>query len=382
MTDIDARAFPPAVSRSRPSSRSARPVSPSRRDVLVGAAALVLPTFASAGEPAAVRPGVALRFPRDHGAHPGYRTEWWYITGWLRAGGDRELGFQVTFFRSRPGLQDTSPSRFAPKQLLFAHAAIADPRQGRLRHDQRAARTGFGLTEFSETTTDVHLDDWRLRLDGERYRATLVAEGFALELDCTPTQPVLLQGDKGYSRKGPRAEQASHYYSRPQLSVAGAVTLENQRLPVTGTAWLDHEWSSEYLAPGAVGWDWTGLNLDDGGALMAFRIRDRDGTPLWAGGSRRSPGGALRAFTASEVRFEPVRWWSSPRTGARYPVAMRVAVPDAVIDLAPLMDDQELDSRASVGAVYWEGAVRAATAGRAVGKGYLELTGYLGKLSM
>lgn len=353
-----------------------------KRRAVLATAVLLFPGFATAGELAAVRPGVPLRFPRDHGAHPGFRTEWWYITGWLRAGADGDVGFQVTFFRSRPGLQDDSPSRFAPKQLLFAHAAIADARHGRLRHDQRAARTGFGLAEFAEATTDVHLEDWSLRLDAERYRAQVAADSFALELDCIATQPVLLQGDKGYSRKGPRIEQASHYYSRPHLAVSGQVTVDGQRLPVTGRAWLDHEWSSEYLAPGAIGWDWTGLNLDDGGALMAFRIRDRDGATLWAGGSHRSPGGTVRAFAANEVVVEPVRWWSSPRTGARYPVAMRVTVPGAVIDLAPLMDDQELDSRASVGAVYWEGAVRATSAGRAVGKGYLELTGYLGKLRM
>lgn len=348
--------------------------------VLLGAA-LVPKQLIAAAWPAA-RPAVPLQFPRDHGAHPEFRTEWWYITGQVRTADARELGVQITFFRSRPGFQEGSASRFAPKQLLFAHAAVADPKHGRLRHDQRAARVGFGLAEAAERTTHVRLDDWSLLLEGERYRARITSREFTLDLSFDATQPVLLQGDAGYSRKGPRPEQASHYYSRPHLAVRGHVGLVSHRTAVTGEAWLDHEWSSEYLAPGAVGWDWIGLNLDDGGALMAFRIRDAQGGTIWAGGSHRDAGGRSRAFGATEVTFEPARWWVSARTGARYPVAVRVHVPGLVVDAVPWMDDQELDSRASVGAVYWEGAVRATAGATVVGQGYLELTGYLQGLRM
>jgi predicted secreted hydrolase len=320
--------------------------------------------------------GTPLRFPRDHGAHPAYRTEWWYVTGWIRDARGRERGFQITFFRNRPGVQEDNPSAFAPRQLLFAHAALADAAAGRLRHDQRAARQGFGLAEASEATTDVRIDDWSLALDGDRYRTRIRARDFDFDLVFAATQPLLLQGDAGYSRKGPQPHQASHYYSRPHLAVSGTVSSGGRAERVTGTAWLDHEWSSEIMAEAAVGWDWVGLNLDDGGALTAFRMRDRAGDTWWAGGSHRAAGGAARSFGAADVVFTPTRTWRSSRTGAVYPVAMRVQTPAATVDLEPLMDDQELDSRGSVGTVYWEGAVRARSGGREIGRGYLELTGY------
>ena len=149
---------------------------------------------------------------------------------------------------------------------------------------------------------------------------------------------------------------------------------------VTGSAWLDHEWSSEYLAAEARGWDWVGINLDDGGALMAFVIRNRDGGVYWAGGTWRDGARPRHDPRAGDVRFTPLRTWRSPRTGVTYPVAMRVTAGSATLDLVPLLDDQELDSRASVGTIYWEGAVRALRDGNPVGRGYLELTGYGGAL--
>src|SRR5262249_41851500 len=153
------------------------------------------------GYPAVV-PGYTLEFPRDDGAHPAFRTEWWYVTGWLRTG-ERDIGFQVTFFRSRPRIGEASPSAFAPRQLLFAHAAIADPALGRLAHDQRAARAGFGLAEAREGTTDIRIDDWSMTLDRGVYRARVPAREFTLDVGFTPSQAILLQGEAGFSRKGP-----------------------------------------------------------------------------------------------------------------------------------------------------------------------------------
>jgi predicted secreted hydrolase len=193
--------------------------------------------------------------------------------------------------------------------------------------------------------------------------------------------PVLRQGEAGYSRKGSRPAQASYYYSRPHLAVQGELTLDRRTLQVTGEAWLDHEWSSQYLADEAAGWDWTGINLADGGALMAFRIRRRDGAVLWSGGALRDSRGTVVTLSPQEIAFEPLRRWRSPRTDVEYPVAMRVRAGRLRLELQPLMDDQELDSRASTGAVYWEGAVTAAQDGRTIGRGYLELTGYFGELS-
>lgn len=303
-----------------------------------------------------VTPGYRFEFPRDHGAHPGYRQEWWYVTGWLKNARGEDLGFQVTFFRARPDIQTANPSSFTPRQIVLAHAALADPRHGRLRHDERAARTALELAGSREGNTEVWVDDWTLALQDGSYRARIRARDFSLELDFAASA-VLLQGENGFSRKGRKEGEASYYYSRPQLAVRGTASGQ----PVTGTAWLDHEWSSQYMAAGAAGWDWCGLNMSDGSALMAFRMRGKDGGV---------------AYAPEGVAFEPVRNWKSPRTGTTYPVAMRVQAKGRDYLLEPLMDDQELDARASTGTIYWEGAVRAMHNGAEAGRGYLELTGY------
>ena len=322
-----------------------------------------------------VVPGRAIVFPRDAGAHPEYRIEWWYVTGQLDTKRG-PMGFQVTFFRAANPDANGNPSRFAARQLLFAHAALSDPSRGRLVHDQRSARALEGLVEASSADTDVRIDDWVLARDGSAYRTRIAAEGFSLDLAMTPTQPVLLQGDRGFSRKGPLESLASYYYSEPQLAVRGRIASGSDAFDVTGTAWLDHEWSSQMLAPDALGWDWVGLNLDGGGALMAFRMRGRDGAILWASGALRMPGAAPLLYGPGEVRFRPRRSWSSPVTGTSYPVAMDVEIDGRLWRLDPLMDDQELDARASTGTLYWEGAVRVEGPGGIRGRGYLELTGY------
>jgi predicted secreted hydrolase len=329
---------------------------------------------------APVTPERKLEFPQDFGAHPRFRTEWWYITGWVRSAA-RDIGVQITFFRSRTGHDDRNPSRFAPHQLILAHAAIAVDGETRLRHDQRAARAGFGLALARERDTGVRLDGWQLVRGGDdRYHASIDARDFALELSFTPPGPPFPQGRDGYSRKGPRPPQASYYYSRPQMAVDGSVLIDRAAqtaAPVRGTAWLDHEWSSELLDPRATGWDWVGLNFDDGTALMAFRIRTRDGGELWS--HARWIGAP---DDAPAPRFEALRQWRSLRSGASYPVAMRVTVGERSFELRPMFDDQELDTRASTGTLYWEGAVRVLEREREVGRGYLELTGYAGAVRL
>ena len=317
-----------------------------RRDFL--AAGLVYPV---------VTPGYRFEFPRDHGAHANYRQEWWYVTGWLKTERGEDLGFQVTFFRARPDIDTANPSSFTPRQVILAHAALSDPRHGRLRHDERAARTALGLAGSEAGTTRVWVDDWAFELKQDAYQVRIQARDFSFELQFDAKNKILLQGEQGFSRKGARQEEASYYYSRPQLRVSGTANGSK----VTGTAWLDHEWSSQYMAAQAAGWDWCGINLDDGGSLMAFRMRD-------AGGKT--------AFSPPGVAFEVLRKWKSPRTGTEYPVEVLVRTRENELQLQPLMDDQELDGRASTGTIYWEGAVRALKAGKQVGRGYLELTGY------
>jgi predicted secreted hydrolase len=328
-----------------------------------------------------VERGVPLRFPRDHGSHPKFRTEWWYVTG-IVGSPDTELGVQITFFRSRPGVAESGKSRFTPRELLFAHAAITLPARGSLLSDQRAAREGFDLAEASERTTDVHIDDWTLALHEDVYHARIAARDFTLALEFRMTQPPLAQGENGVSRKGPLAEQASYYYSVPQLALTGSVAIEGRERTVTGVAWLDHEWSSTYLAPDARGWDWIGINFDDGGALMAFRIRDRNGNTYWAGGAFRDAQQRQTTFDRDGVRFEPLRKWRSPRTNIEYPISFRISAGTFELVLEPLFDDQEEDARASVGTIYWEGAVSARRHGALIGRGYLELTGYGERLQL
>jgi predicted secreted hydrolase len=330
---------------------------------------------------AKVVPGYKMRFPEDEGAHPHFRLEWWYITGWLNAPAG-PMGFQVTFFRVRPDLRHANPSAFAPRQIIVAHAALSDPSHRRLAHSQRAARAGFGLAGAEPGRTRVWIDEWMLEQEQKRYRCRIPAAEIHLDLELEATQAPLLQGDAGYSRKGPLPTSASYYYSLPQLRVQGAVARGTRAHRVTGRAWLDHEWSTQYMEQEAAGWDWIGINLDDGGALMAFRMRAKDGGAVWAGGTLRRSDGSIRTFGPQAVRFIPRREWRSPRSGASYPVSWRVELDGMALEVEPLFDDQEHDSRATVGAIYWEGAVRALRGGTPVGLGYLELTGYWRRIEM
>ncbi|MGH6629210.1 MAG: lipocalin-like domain-containing protein [Burkholderiales bacterium] len=335
---------------------------------------MLAPWLVAATDYTAVVPGHALSFPRDGGSHPGFRTEWWYVTGWLEQNERRPLGFQITFFRTRPKVDTGNPSRFTPHHILFAHAAISDPRRGRLLTAQRSARAGFGLAEAKQEKTEVWIDDWSLKRLEQGYAAQISAQDFQLKLEMRPTQAPLLHGHNGFSRKGPHS--ASYYYSEPQLEVTGTVRSGDTTGEVRGTAWLDHEWSSTLLDERAAGWDWVGISLHDGGALMAFRMRGKDGKDLWAGGTLRRAGGTTTILARETIGFFPRRVWKSARTGIEYPVVMEVHAGSVKLVLRPLMDDQEHDTLASTGTIYWEGAVSALERSKTVGHGYLELTGY------
>lgn len=332
-------------------------------------------------------PREPLSFPKDHGAHPDFRTEWWYLTGYLHAGDAQPaFGFQVTFFRSRVAATQDMQSPWAAKHLVFAHAAVTDIRGQKLWHDQRIARSSgvnaqalsIDMATFSTDTTSVRLKNWSLQRSNERIQAQVEAQDFSMKLRCTVAQPLLLQGDQGLSRKGPQAAQSSFYYSQPQLNVEGEVELQKVRHAVTAPskAWLDHEWSNELLHPQAVGWDWIGINLFDGAALTAFRLRTKEGTALWDGGSFRI-GTQRFVFSRGEVEFKPVRTWRSPMSRATYPVEWIVRTPADFYTVRAVIDNQELDSRASTGAIYWEGLSDVWDSnGKHVGRGYLEMTGY------
>jgi len=365
----------------------------SRRLVL--GALLAAPPWLHAGaaQPPYTLERRVLRFPADHGSHPDSRTEWWYMTGWLRDTQDQLLGFQITFFRSRVDGAQRLSSRLAARQLLFAHAAITDVTARRFVHEQAMTRwNGRPDAEppanerafARQADTHVRLPGWTLRRNERGVYETRLQQGdLSMVLQAQPSQALLLQGEAGWSRKGPDASQASFYYSQPQLAVEGRVSIAGQMHQVRGRAWLDHEWSEALLHPQAVGWDWIGINLHDGSALTAFRLRRADGTALWAGGSFRRPGSSSsqtpdQVFGPSEVAFLPQRHWSSPTTGIRYPVDWQIQTPAGVFRVKTLLDAQELDSRPTTGAIYWEGLCELYLTGndKPVGLGYLEMTGY------
>ena len=321
--------------------------------------------------------GLALQFPRDHGAHPDFRTEWWYVTGALDLP-RRDIGFQLTFFRVRTGFAEALSSPIAASQILFAHAAVTWPGD-KLLHAERAARANLGAG-FSTADCDVHIGAWQMRRNASDV-FTLKAQDaqFAFDFSLTPTQPKMLQGDAGFSQKSARAERASYYLSWPQLQVDGKIVLDGKSQPARGKAWFDHEWSSEVLGEADVGWDWLGINLADGGALMAFRIRDVAGTTVFAHASVRDASGLTQTWSAADVQFKALRKWRSAR-GTEYPVETELRFGPHLIRTKPMIDDQELSTRRPAPVTYWEGLVQ--VEGTLIGRGYLELTGYAGKIVM
>ena len=342
-----------------------------------------------------VRRGRKLAFPRDHGAHPAQRIEWWYVTGWLAdaaSSGDATHGFQVTFFRARTGLGEGLKSRFAPRQLLMAHAAITDLRAQRHVHAQRLAR--WSGDDAAQDGDHARLDDAGVRVGGWRFDrrdeagastwlASIDGGDWSFDARMRATQPLLLHGDAGYFVKAvvDGRETASHYVTDPQLAVRMRLRLQGRDSELEGRAWLDHEWAETLLPEGAVGWDWIGMNLDDGAALMAYRLRRADGGVVGANGSFRDTRGTPHAFAPGAVRFTPGRVWPSPATGGRYPVTWTIDTPMGRFEVRSLFDAQELDARASTGTVYWEGVSSLHDEqGKRIGRGYLEMTGYVGRL--
>lgn len=329
-----------------------------------------------------------LAFPRDHGPHPEFRTEWWYFTGSLFDADGNAYGFQLTFFRQAmapPAEVEASSSAWRTGQVFMAHLALSDERRQRFRFAERFARAAVDLAGARSEPFRVWLEDWRAAALGpEVFPLHLRAfeDDWGLDLELSAGKPLVLQGDRGLSRKGPEPGNASIYYSHTRLPARGRLRLAEREVEVSGTAWLDREWSTSALAPGVVGWDWFALQLDDGNDLMFYRLRRLNGgTDPWSKGAMVAPDGGSRGLVWDEVRLEERDLWQSPRTAVRYPVSWRLTVPGEGLDLAiePRLRHQELD----VTVRYWEGAVRVSGRrhGHAVrGHGFVELVGY-GELS-
>jgi predicted secreted hydrolase len=330
-------------------------------------------------------PDYALQFPRDHGSHPEYRIEWWYYTGNLEAADSRRFGYQVTFFRIGVDPAPTNPSRWAVRDLHMAHLAVTDISTTQHMTAERFDRGGVGWAGASERTLDVWNGDWRAELDGEAHRLRAADGSFGVDLRLEAGKPPTLHGDEGLSRKGAEPGNASHYYSMTRMPTTGQLRLDGELIDVTGASWMDHEFGTTFLEPGQVGWDWFSLQLDDGTDLMIYEFRRGDGAPddfssgTWVGAT-----GAVTRLDRTQFMLVPGRRWSSPTSGAAYPVEWRVEVPSrqAELTVEALVDAQELDTANSTGVTYWEGAVtvRGRIGEREIqGRGYLEMTGYVGR---
>ena len=337
----------------------------------------VLGTAVHSGFDRAIQPR-AMHFPRDHGAHPRFKTEWWYLTGHLWSG-QREFGYQVSLFRFglRPGAS-TAEDSWRADQIYMAHFALTDLEAGVFHAAERLSRGAAGLAGAATEGLDVWVEDISMSLREGVLRVRAADRGYLLDLELTPTRSPLLHGEHGLSRKSATAGNASYYYSMPRWSGAGLLRSPEGDFQVTGDGWLDREWSSGSLSAEHSGWDWFALQLDDGSELMLYRLRYREGgADAFSQGTFIGPGGDPVILSAGEVRFGIKRRWESPVSRARYPVAWRIEIPtlELAVDLEALADDQELD----LSFRYWEGAAR--VSGRrqgnpVTGRAYLELTGY------
>jgi len=323
-----------------------------------------------------------FEFPRDHGPHPEFRHEWWYLTGHLAAAEGERFGFELTFFRvalQRTHASEPAPgaSRWRAQQIYVAHFALTDIERGRFRASERYARDALSLAGAEAGALHVWLGDWSLGAAGDAWQMQAAAAGYGLSLAMTAETPAVANGDRGLSQKSDAATDASFYYSIPRLAVRGQLVRDGQQLNVTGHAWLDREWGSGGLGADEAGWDWFALQLADGSELMFYSLRRRDGRPdAHSAGTWVAPDGSVRALASADVDIKVKSYWMSPR-GGRYPARWTVSVPalSLSVNLHPLLADQELDVRPR----YWEGAVDIAgrRGERAIsGEGYVELVGY------
>jgi predicted secreted hydrolase len=315
-----------------------------------------------------------LSFPEDHGPHPDFRTEWWYYTGNLATPAGRHVGFQLTFFRVALSPEDEPrASAWASRQLYVAHFAVTDTSGGRFHAASRASRAALGLAGAEAAPFKVWVEDWSAEGDGVATRLRAREGDVAIDLTVSPAKPVVLQGERGLSRKGSEPGNASFYYSFTRMPARGSVRLGAETLEVSGQAWMDREWSTSALGEALEGWDWFALQLDDGRELMVYLLRRRDGSVgAFSAGTLVAADGAARRLEPGDFRVETLAYWTSPHSGVRYPARWRLSVPSAElrVEIAPRLADQEL----RVGTRYWEGAV--AVTGTRAGQGYVELVGY------
>ncbi len=323
-------------------------------------------------------------FPRDHGPHRGFKTEWWYATGNLTDEKGREYGFQLTFFREgiNSGSLPKGSSRFRIKDLPFAHFALTDVNGRSFHYAQASSRGAYGEAGFGTPPGRMAwLNDWMIGQDDSgNIHLKAGNSGQAIDLTLSTDRPPLIQGKDGVSPKSTKPGHASHYYSLTRLKANGTLDVDGKSHPVSGLVWFDHEWATNQLDPGEVGWDWAGLHLSNGDDLMLFQIRDKDGNPVFSSGTLRDATGTI--VMPHDLEMIPKGLWKSPNTGSLYPAGFLVRIPSRSLSLSvsPKLADQELLLSPFA---YWEGSVRGegmSGTEKITAEGYLELTGYGGKI--
>ncbi len=325
-------------------------------------------------------------FPQDHGPHPGFRNEWWYFTGNLEGPEEAPMGYQLTLFRAElapsTGKETGNPeaSAWRTRTAWMGHLAVTDG--GREIHEEaeRFGREALNLAGAQGEPLRVWLEDWEVTGREGGFRLQARTGDLGVDLDLRVETPPVLQGEDGLSPKGPELGNASYYYSIPRLSTEGSIAIAGREIDVTGTSWLDREWSTSALSEGVVGWDWFALRLSDGWSMMVYDLRRADGSVTeFSHAVLMDPSGAKRSLSRSVLDLRVLDRWESPVDGARYPSGWRISVPSLALELRvdPLIRDQEMDLTFR----YWEGAVRVEgeREGRPVsGEGFVELTGYAG----
>lgn len=331
-------------------------------------------------------------FPRDHGSHNGFRTEWWYYTGNLTTKHGRRFGYQLTFFRrGMPAEQiKTLPSKWSVTQLYLAHFAVSDLKNGRFHFVEKISRAGLSKAGAESNRLHVWIDRWHTESSQSTQDHQILSaakDDLAIQLTVAPEKPLVIHGAGGISRKGAEPGQASHYYSFTRLATSGTIMIGSESFDVTGTSWMDHEFGSADLGKDLVGWDWFGLQLTDQTELMLYRLRRTDGSADPASsGTFIDRNGKGHHFSIDDFRLEPISFWTSPASKARYPQKWRLTIPSKQlsIDLVPRMAEQELTTSGSTQVTYWEGAIEAtgtSQGGPLQGQGYMELTGYAERFS-
>ena len=318
---------------------------------------------------------VPLSFPADHGAHPEFRSEWWYLTVALRSAAGEEFGVQFTLFRQalQPGGGEDGADPWRSGQVFLGHLALTDVTRQRHYEAERLARGHPRLAGVRGAPFVAWIEGWRLASTGPSFlplRLSAHTEDFAVDLVLETARPPALQGDRGLSAKG--AENASYYYSMPRMHATGTLRRAAGTAPVSGVGWLDREWSTSVLADEYAGWDWFALHLDDGRDLMVFQLRRRDERPDDYDQGLLIDAGGQRHLDADDFDLAVEREWRD-RRGVRWPVAWRLQFDGATLLVEAAVDDQVMDTSIR----YWEGLVHLRTPeGRRVGSGYMELTGY------